>query len=64
MSWETWTGPSTSRQKSCQARPGGRCTFAAAAAIRERIFGPLAETMVESVVAQAERRLWMEYLRY
>jgi protease-4 len=32
--------------------------------IRERIFGPLAETMVESVVAQAERRLWMEYLRY
>ena len=32
--------------------------------IRERIFGPLAESMVETVVAEAERRMWMESFRY
>ena len=32
--------------------------------LRERLFGPLAESLVESVSAEVERRLWMSSLRY
>jgi hypothetical protein len=31
---------------------------------RERLFGSLAASLVESAVDEAERRLWMSSLRY
>lgn len=31
---------------------------------RERLFGPLAASLVESAIDEAERRLWMSSLRY
>ena len=32
--------------------------------MRERIFGPLADSLVESVAEEMERRLWLASLRY